>query len=84
MNNKFILESLASDLKRVALGFHRGSNTMAQRFLNEALKRRNEVELDTIASYIKRLLNKIDKNLDAENALMLSTLIQNYTRNIKF
>ena len=32
MNNKFILESLASDLKRVALGLHRGSDAMALRF----------------------------------------------------
>lgn len=39
MENKYILESLASDLKRVALGMHRGSNQMAKKFLDEALKR---------------------------------------------
>lgn len=84
MNNKYILESLASDLKRVALGLHRGSNTMAQRFLDEALKRKSEVELDKVEPYIKKLLNKVNKNLDSENALMLSTLIQNYTQHKKF
>lgn len=80
MNNKFILESLASDLKRVALGLHRGSNTMAQRFLNEALKRKNEIDDKSAAPYINKILSKLDQNIDAENALMFSTLIQNYTQ----
>lgn len=80
MNNKFILESLASDLKRVAMGLHRGSNVMAQRFLDEALKRKNEVEIKIVAPYIKKILVCLDKNIDSENALMYSTLIQNYTK----
>ncbi len=80
MNNKYILESLASDLKRVALGLHRGSNKMAKRFLNEALKRKNEVVLNKVAPYVQKLLSKINKNLDSEDALMLSTLIQNYAQ----
>ena len=84
MNNKFILESLASDLKRVALGLHRGSNTMAQRFLVEALKRKDEVEVKKVAPYIKKLLDSLNKNIDAEDALMYSTLIQNYTQHKKF
>ncbi len=84
MNNKFILESLASDLKRVALGMHRGSNTMALRFLDEALKRKDEVEIKIVAPYIKKLLARLDKDIDAENALMFSTLIQNYTQHKKF
>ncbi|MEK7598040.1 MAG: hypothetical protein AAB441_05355 [Patescibacteria group bacterium] len=75
---------MASDLKRVALGLHRGSNTMAQRFLNEALKRKEEVEIKIVASYIKKLLTRLDRDIDAENALMFSTLIQNYTQHSKF
>lgn len=78
--NKFILESLASDLKRVALGLHRGSNAMAQRFLEEALKRKKEVDMKNVAPYIKKLLNNLDKKIDADDALMYSTLIQNYTQ----
>lgn len=78
MSNKYILESLASDLKRVALGLHRGSGTMAQKFLDEALKRRSELKTEAIAPYIKNLLNLLDKNIDADDALMYSTLIQNY------
>lgn len=84
MNNKFILESMASDLKRVAMGLHRGSDKMAQRFLEEALKRRDEVEIKIVKPYIRKLLTRLDKDIDAENALMFSTLIQNYTQSKKF
>ena len=80
MKNKFILESLASDLKRVAIGKHRGSSKMADRFLLEAIKRKNEIEMKLVAGYIKNVLNKLDNNINAEDALMYSTLIQNYTR----
>ena len=80
MNNKYILESLASDLKRVALGIHRGSITMAQRFLDEALKRRDEVDLGEVASYMRTLLNRLNSETDSDEALMYSTLIQNYTQ----
>ena len=80
MDNKFILESLASDLKRVALVLHRGSNSMAQRFLDEAIKRKREVEMKTVAPYIRELLDGLNKDIDSEKALMYSTLIQNYTQ----
>ena len=83
MNNKIILESLASDLKRVALGLHRGSDNMARRFLAEALRRKSEIELETVSPYIRKLLIRLNKNIDAEDALMYSTLIQNYTQHRK-
>ena len=38
--NKQILGAIAMDLKRVALGYFRGSSSMAERFFQEALKRR--------------------------------------------
>lgn len=84
MENKYILESLASDLKRVALGLHRGSNNMAMRFLDEALKRKGEVKVKTIAPYMQKLLSRLDSTVDADRALMISTLIQNYTQYKKF
>ncbi len=84
MNNKFILESLASDLKRVALGLHRGSDIMAKKFLKEALKRREELKRDQVVPYIQNLLNNLDRKINADEALMYSTLIQNYTRYNKF
>ncbi len=82
MENKLILESLASDLKRVALGLHRGSIVMAQRFLDEALRRKNEVKKKKVALYINNLLTHISTDLNAEDALMYSTLLQNYTKQI--
>ena len=83
MENKSTLEPLTSDLKRVALGLHRRSNIMAQRFLDEALKRKNEINMKKVSPYIKNLIDRLNKDIDAEDALMYSTLIQNYTQHKK-
>ncbi len=78
--NKIILESLASDLKRVALGLYRGSNSMAARFAQEAMYRKSELNLSTLPTYIKSLLEKLESSVtDSDSALTSSTLIQNYT-----
>ena len=61
MNNKFILESLAMDLKRVAVGNHRKSFGMANRFYEEALKRKNEVDTSTVKDYLRDILENIEK-----------------------
>lgn len=84
MNQKVIIESMAMDLKRVALGLHRGSENMAKRFKEEALKRANELENEVLNDYLKNLVSKIKKTLNAtneriaEDALMYSTLLQNF------
>lgn len=79
MNNQVVLESLASDLKRVALGLQRGSTGMANRFAQEALRRRSEVEVSSVDEYIRKLLKKIEyATKNPEDALMYSTLFQNY------
>lgn len=86
MNNKIALESLVMDLKRVALGYHRNSLVMAERFYNEALARKKEIDPNSLKPYVLSLLDKIDSlqnnenDLIAEEALMLSTLLQNYVR----
>lgn len=86
MNNKIALESLAMDLKRVSLGYQRNSLKMADRFYIEALKRKSEVDLSTIKNYLKNILKNIETLRDstpekiAEDTLMYSTLIQNYTQ----
>lgn len=86
MNNKIALESLAMDLKRVALGYHRNSLIMAKRFYEEALARKKEIDTTSLKPYVRELLNKIDllqsneNAIIADDALMLSTLLQNYTR----
>lgn len=83
-NDQIALSSLAMDLKRVALGYHRGSVATADRFLSEALRRREEIDTASIKPYVKKLLMKLDalqsekdKTRVAEDALMYSTLFQN-------
>ena len=81
---KIALESLALDLKRVSLGYHRGSVKMAERFYEEAVRRRDETDLSSLKPYIRKVLSKIqtlqkDRSRTAEDAQMISTLVQNYT-----
>lgn len=82
MKNKIALESMAMDLKRVALGYHNNSLKMAERFREEAIARKKEVNLKEIKPYLRLVLEKTEKidNSSSEDALMFSTLIQNYTR----
>lgn len=86
MNNRIALESLVMDLKRVALGYHRNSLTMAERFYKEALERKREIDPNSLKPYVRTLLDKIDSlqqeenDSIADNALMLSTLLQNYVK----
>lgn len=80
--NKIALSSLALDLKRVALGYNRGSFAMADRFLEEAKKRSEEIDTSTVAPYVAKLLAKM-KNISqkkeriADDALLYSILFQN-------
>lgn len=83
MNNAYILESMASDLKRVAMGYHRGSTNMARRFLSEALLRRDEVDMKQIKPYMRKVLSTISHDVDSEYACMCATLLQNYAQQLK-
>ncbi len=85
--NKIAIESLSMDLLRVALGYHRGSNKMAQRFSQEAIKRVEEIKISDVKPYFAKILNKLPKELSkgdrkrlAEDALMYSVLCRNYTK----
>lgn len=84
MSNKINLESLAMDLKRVALGYYRGSEIMAARFAEEAKRRKEELQSVNLKPYLKNLLSRMDNVLKqndhkklAEDCLMYSTLFQN-------
>jgi len=83
MKNKQILGALAMDLKRVALGYFRGSLPMAEKFYEEALKNKRRNRYKNVSPYIIKLLSKIDdikkedKARAAEDALLYSTLFQN-------
>lgn len=81
--NKIALSSLAMDLKRVALGYHNGSEKTAQRFSEEAINRIGDIDLAKVAPYIRKaltrsktILMKKEKSI-AEDALMYSTIFQN-------
>ncbi len=83
-DQKFIIESLAMDLKRVAIGLYNGSHGMAERFKEEALKRSRELENQGLDSYLEKLVSrtkeilKSNEERTAEDALMYSTLFQNF------
>lgn len=79
------LSSLAMDLKRVALGLHRKSYAMAERFIDEAEKRRNEIMATKHPRYIQKVLENVESALQdtqderiPDDLLMYSQLIQNY------
>lgn len=84
MKNKQILGALAMDLKRVALGLHRKSYTMADRFLIEVMHRKEELNKNELQPYMQEIIKRIgslsELNIEsrAEDALMYSTRIQNY------
>ncbi len=85
MTTKEILSCICMDLKRVALGYHRGSDTMAKRFAQEALKRIEQIDSSTLEPYMKAVLQQTKDLLTqtntvkmSEDSLMYSTLLQNY------
>ena len=83
MNNKQVFGALALDLKRVALGYFRGSTAMSDRFFEEALKRRSEIDSKHLKPYLVKFLNNMEKlnkgekNKAADDALLYSTIFQN-------
>ena len=80
IKNKQILGALAMDLKRAALGYFRGSTPMAERFFEEALKRRDELDQKDLKPYLSKFLQNMEKikiEKGADDALLYSTIFQN-------
>lgn len=82
--NKAALSSIALDLKRVAINYHHGSVSTANRFFEEAMKRKGEIDQRKLRPYLKEILTRLDKLTSsgdkekiAEDALMYSVLFQN-------
>ena len=72
------------DLLRAALGRHRGSLAMAERFEKEALERKHELEIaNPKDNYLNTLISKTNKSLKsksvkkADDLLMYSVLFKN-------
>ncbi len=85
MKNEIILSSLAMDLKRIAIGLDRGSFKMAEKFYEEAMERKQELDLNNLKQYIRNVIFEIetlfkekDNDKKAENFLMYSTILQNF------
>ena len=82
------LGDLSLDLRRVAIGYNRGSIRMAERFFKEALKRRDEIDKSKVKPYLIRFIQDMDhiKNKErekaAEDALMYSILFQNASQSL--
>ncbi len=85
-DQKIMIESLAMDLQRVAVGMQRGSIVMANRFKKEALQREEELKKQELSDYLKKLLSGSRKVLLSnrpgahEDALMYSILLQNFAQ----
>jgi hypothetical protein len=83
MNNKQVLGALALDLKRVAVGYFRGSSKLSDRFLQEALKRKSKLDKKKLKPYLLKFLDGIEnlkkeeRHKAAEDALLYSTIFQN-------
>ncbi|MBI4080583.1 MAG: hypothetical protein HY430_02320 [Candidatus Levybacteria bacterium] len=91
MSNKQLLEALSQDLYRVAIGLHSGSTKMAERFSKEILDRKEELELETLKPYIRKIITNLPQTLSqqdskkaAEDALVYSILLQNYSLSASF
>ena len=84
-DEKYAIQSMAMDLKRVSIGLQRDSIVMAERFLTEAQKREKEITHSRCPDYISNILKKIkllklENHLkNAEDAQMYSTLLQNFS-----
>ncbi len=80
-----VIIAMAMDLKRVALGYYNGSKNTAMRFYDEVLKRKSEIDENNLKPYLKNILEKLpglinqsDDKKVADDALMYSTIFQNY------
>ena len=81
------LAALSMDLKRISVFIKNDSLRSAVRFNQEAEKRLNESRNQYKEHSIQKLFNEVDKVLKqdnslkkAEDALMYSTLVQNYAQ----
>lgn len=80
---KISIGSMALDLNRVAIGIHRGSDKVAERFFHEALQRKKEIKETDVPQYIVQILNKINANQNlnedfAEKVMVYSILLENF------
>ncbi len=82
---KYAIQSMAMDLKRVSLAIYNESFPMAEMFLKEAKKRKLEIS-NIYPRHIESIFKSIDQieikeQRSAEDTMMYSTLLQNFSTN---
>jgi len=89
MNNKILLESIALDLKRIAMAYHTNSFKTAARFYTEVQKRREMLTNDHLPKSVIMLFVAMDKHMqrndtkrNAEDALMYSTIFLSLAKHL--
>ena len=82
--DKVVLQSLASDLKRITLSIQRNSASSTARFnqeaanwLREALEKTEDNNIKNLLEKVRSVLEQKDDLKKAEDCLMYSTLLQN-------
>jgi hypothetical protein len=81
MSDSQLLLDISGDLKRVALGLHRGALSMADKFTREARHKlsrlnKNEKNIHRLVTDLEEILNHTKLNIRAEGALMYSNLFR--------
>ena len=86
MTDRQLLQAIALDLKRAAIGYQSGSLKMADIFLQEGLKKGKAITGVSDSGSLSRVLKKIQQlpeapstDLKAEHALTFSTILLSFT-----
>ncbi|MBI2590255.1 MAG: hypothetical protein HYW33_00020 [Candidatus Blackburnbacteria bacterium] len=86
-DNKFLIGSIVSDLRRASLYMHLGSLSTASHFAHEAIETKKRVNMEMISPHVARILEETEKTLKkpdgdhkAEDILMYSILLQNFAQ----
>lgn len=85
MTNIQLIGAIAVDLKRIARAYSNNSLDTGKRFVIEVAETQKEINSAAIESYMQKIFQQLPKILEnhdylelAEDALMYSTILQNY------
>lgn len=76
-----IIGALAMDLKRVAVAKHNNSKNVADRFWDEVMNRKMQIQRIKLPNYLTNLYSYLENHKDKDSLLMYSVILQNYARN---
>lgn len=88
MNNKQLLQAISLDLKRAAIGFHSNSQKMAERFLQESIKRIERIDTSALPQTLRKTILTASQKLSTptattdEDALTYSTILLSFSKQL--